>query len=489
MRHGHALLADRLSATADDAEWEHRLTSWPQAWAWATAMAFCTRMRDAGRDGHLQQELDETEWRLAQTTEQLAASHAWSHCLTRMTQEQRQALQSYRSAMSSLGKGTGRYAPRHRRAARDAMEIARDAVPAWIMPLQKVVETIPPTPDAFDVVIVDEASQAGIDALFLLWLAPRVIVVGDDKQCAPTFAVQEHQRIFDRLDAYLPGLRPAFRDDFKPGNTSSNVRIAGMRLMAQTRSRAVHTLPGMADAARATCSWPISSNWPKTSLAAPRSRSTGAGIAEISALAGRGGAPGATSAWTNGALGLLLPRRGGSSSPGLRGIQGWAAVPGSFCISPTMRRSACVPLPKRVLRWRSPASFAGWTGVGGPSSPPTCAGCAGPVHDRGTPPTAPGPATMPAVWSPSSAWALSTARPAGRSPDPGLIRRAVATAICCTSCGPADGRSSASAAIAGCVSTSSGVRRSSRFCALRSRRWSSPRAFSNKSTATPQLGG
>ena len=50
--------------------------------------------------------------------------------------------------------------------------------------------------------------------------------------------------------------------------------------MAQTPSRAVQTLPGMADAARATCSWPISSNWPKTSLAAPRSRSTGAGIAE-----------------------------------------------------------------------------------------------------------------------------------------------------------------------------------------------------------------
>jgi very-short-patch-repair endonuclease len=151
-------------------------------------------------------------------TEELAAARAWLHCLTRITQEQRQALQSYRSAMSSLGKGTGRYAPRHRRAARDAMEIARDAVPAWIMPLQRIVETIPPTPDAFDVVIVDEASQAGLDALFLLWLAPRVIIVGDDKQCAPSFAIQEHQKVFDRLDAYLPDLRPAFRDDFRPGN-------------------------------------------------------------------------------------------------------------------------------------------------------------------------------------------------------------------------------------------------------------------------------
>src|ERR1019366_2051759 len=51
-----------------------------------------------------------------------------------------------------------------------------------------------------------------------LWLAPRVIIVGDDKQCAPSFAIQEHQKVFDRLDAYLPDLRPAFRDDFRPGN-------------------------------------------------------------------------------------------------------------------------------------------------------------------------------------------------------------------------------------------------------------------------------
>lgn len=218
LRSRHPALADQLAGTADDSEWEPRLTRWPEAWAWATAMSFCTRMRDAGRSSELQQEFEETEWRLAKVTEELAAARAWLHCMGRMTQEQRQALQSYRSAMSSLGKGTGRYAPRHRRAARDAMGIARDAVPAWIMPLQKVVETIPPTPDAFDVVIVDEASQAGLDALFLLWLAPRVIVVGDDKQCAPSFAIQEHQRVFDRLDAYLPDLRPAFRDDFKPGN-------------------------------------------------------------------------------------------------------------------------------------------------------------------------------------------------------------------------------------------------------------------------------
>ena len=211
-------LADQLAATAAAAEWDARLSAWPQAWAWANAKAFCERMRDPGRDVTLQQDLREVEDQLAQVTERLAAARGWAHCLARMTQEQRQALQSYRAEMSALGKGTGRYASRHRRAARDAMTIARDAVPAWIMPIQRVVESIPPVQDAFDVVIVDEASQAALDALFLLWLAPRVIVVGDDKQCAPTFAATEHQTFYDRLDTYLVGLRDAFRGGFSPNS-------------------------------------------------------------------------------------------------------------------------------------------------------------------------------------------------------------------------------------------------------------------------------
>jgi superfamily I DNA and/or RNA helicase len=72
------------------------------------------------------------------------------------------------------------------------------------MPLSQVAETIPPRPDSFDVIIVDEASQVGIDALFLLWLAPRVIIVGDDKQCAPgSMRREEWQKVFDRLDIHL----------------------------------------------------------------------------------------------------------------------------------------------------------------------------------------------------------------------------------------------------------------------------------------------
>lgn len=217
LRAVHPLLAADLAGTATDRHWQDRLTELPAAWAWARARAYCEQQRSPGRDQRLQGDLDEIEWRLRQVTAQLAAEHAWLHCLTRMKQEQRQALQAYKANIGALGKGMGRYAPRYRRAAREAMAIAQDAVPAWVMPLPQVAETIPARPDSFDVIIVDEASQVGIDALFLLWLAPRVIIVGDDKQCAPgTTRREEWQKVFDRLDTYLPEVPAAFRSGFEP---------------------------------------------------------------------------------------------------------------------------------------------------------------------------------------------------------------------------------------------------------------------------------
>ncbi len=217
LREAHPLLANELAATATQPHWHGRMAKLPEAWAWARAHAFCAQQRRPDRDQQLQAQLDEAEWRLREVTGQLAAEHAWSHCLTRMRQQQRQALQAYKHNIAQRGKGTGRYEARYRRAATQAMSIAQQAVPAWVMPLRQVAETIAPQPDSFDVIIVDEASQVGIDALFLLWLAPRVVVVGDDQQCAPGAIRHEiRQKAFDRLAHYVPDLPEAFHSGFEP---------------------------------------------------------------------------------------------------------------------------------------------------------------------------------------------------------------------------------------------------------------------------------
>jgi hypothetical protein len=204
----------------DDAggvDWPGRLADWAGAWAYAQASTFFLRQRQPGRERELEAELDETIVKLRSATASLAAAKAWGYSLRRMTAHHAQALQAYEQHMRAVGKGTGRYAARYRGLARAALKEARDAVPAWIMPLDVVLETLAPVRDSFDVVIVDEASQASMEDLFLLWLAPRVIVVGDDKQCAPSSVrLGELEPIFAKLSSYLPQLPAYLRDAFTP---------------------------------------------------------------------------------------------------------------------------------------------------------------------------------------------------------------------------------------------------------------------------------
>ncbi len=211
-------LAQAISENPSSSKWSVRLTYIEQAWAWRRAYEWVRQnARGVDDDKRLQHELDATENDIAQLTARLAAERAWSACLGRTTAEQVQALQTYRDHVASVGKGTGKYAERYRAGAREAMQVAQRAVPAWVMPLQQVLSSIPAEQNSFDVVIVDEASQADISSLFLLWLAPRVIVVGDDKQCAPSdVSSGALDGVFNRLDSYLPDVPKYLRDSFTP---------------------------------------------------------------------------------------------------------------------------------------------------------------------------------------------------------------------------------------------------------------------------------
>lgn len=212
----HRALARSLADDPHNQRWDD-LSGVARAWAWAVAARYADSVRAGGREHELDDELGVVQARLLATTGELAGAEGWRRCLGRLDRRQRQALAQLRSHLTAVGTGDGRYAARARAAARDAMTVARGAVPVWIMPLYQVVDTLPAEPDSFDVVIVDEASQVGLDGLFLLWLAPRVIVVGDDKQCVPSFGGGEHQRFYDHLDEYLAEIARSDRDMFKPG--------------------------------------------------------------------------------------------------------------------------------------------------------------------------------------------------------------------------------------------------------------------------------
>lgn len=121
------------------------------------------------------------------TTARYAEKSAWYHLL-RKTEgdiDIRQALQGWKQTVKRIGKGTGKNAPALKAKARVLMSQCQEAVPSWIMPINRALESLNPKDNRFDVIIIDEASQSDISSLAILYMGKKLIIVGDDKQVSP----------------------------------------------------------------------------------------------------------------------------------------------------------------------------------------------------------------------------------------------------------------------------------------------------------------
>jgi very-short-patch-repair endonuclease len=120
----------------------------------------------------------------------------------------RQALQGWKLTMKKIGKGTGKNAPMYRRQAREQMSMCQKAVPAWIMPINKAMDTLNPATNIFDVIIVDEASQCDLSSIGILYMANKIIIVGDDKQVSPLAVGLETDKMNLLRDMHIKGIIP-----------------------------------------------------------------------------------------------------------------------------------------------------------------------------------------------------------------------------------------------------------------------------------------
>jgi len=177
--------AATLLEQIDDPVWDGRMNAFVEAWDHAQAHEWLHVLANPSSESELRAKLDATRKRIGITVGRLSAELAWRHCLTQLTPFQGQSLRAWELVVKKIGKGTGKYANQRRREARKHLEDCRPAIPAWVMPIYRVAETIEMRPDIFDVVIVDEASQSGLEALFLQYIARCLIVVGDEQQISP----------------------------------------------------------------------------------------------------------------------------------------------------------------------------------------------------------------------------------------------------------------------------------------------------------------
>lgn len=178
-------LTNELKRTCGEPYWYERLQHIGDAWHWAQARYWIEEYIRQEDVPSLVKHAKQIEDEINAIIEKLASLHAWSFCFSRIENNHRRHMEAWQQSMRRLGKGTGKHAPRHRREAQQHLNQCREAVPAWVMPLHRVWDTVDPAPGMFDLIIVDEASQCGVEAIPLFYLGKKILIVGDDKQISP----------------------------------------------------------------------------------------------------------------------------------------------------------------------------------------------------------------------------------------------------------------------------------------------------------------
>jgi very-short-patch-repair endonuclease len=196
-----------------------------RAWEWRQADTWLRAVMSADDPAVLQRQLEEKLRQESRLTADLAAESAWLGLADRLTDRERMALTAWVGALRKVGKGTGKYAAHWRAEAQKAMRDAQGAVPVWIMPAHRVVESFDATTARFDVVIVDESSQCDLFGLAALSLADKAVIVGDDKQISPSAIGTEESAVHELIRHYIPDVPQSGLLDIK----SSLYDMAKMR--------------------------------------------------------------------------------------------------------------------------------------------------------------------------------------------------------------------------------------------------------------------
>lgn len=187
----------------------------------------------------LYEEIHHADQVVQQHAAKLAELRAWGHAVSghRLTHKARADLKNYVQQVSKLGKGTGKYAAHQRAEIRKTLDACRGSVPVWIMPLYRVTEQLNIQENMFDVVIVDEASQSSMSAVFLQFLAPKIVVIGDDKQVSPSDVGLKLDELYSLADQLIPNL--PFKSSWTTAGRSlfddANMRYGGQLTLTEHR--------------------------------------------------------------------------------------------------------------------------------------------------------------------------------------------------------------------------------------------------------------
>ena len=191
--HGQAVLPDTIE----------------DAWKWKQLSGLLDRITQ-GSFEEIQKRCMRLGHEYRRKTAEYAEKSAWYQLHERVdrNRELQGSLNEWKQAVRRIGKGTGKRAGRWKEQARESMKKCQNAVPAWIMPVGRALESFTPGQNCFDVVIIDEASQSDLSSLAILYMGKKLIIVGDEQQVSPMAVGLDTDREETLRQIYLPETFP-----------------------------------------------------------------------------------------------------------------------------------------------------------------------------------------------------------------------------------------------------------------------------------------
>ncbi len=206
-----------LVSNQDNKIVEKYIYQFEHAWNWSRVKSWLVGLLKKDDLPSLEKRSIHIDYEIKENLAELASLLAWKFCFSRMGDSHRRHLTGWQQAIKKIGKGTGKHAYKHKRDAQMHLNECREAVPCWIMPLHRLYESVDPRPEIFDVIIVDEASQCGPEALPLMFLSTKIIIVGDDQQISPDVVGVSADKIHTLMEEYLYDFVHA--DSFAPDSS------------------------------------------------------------------------------------------------------------------------------------------------------------------------------------------------------------------------------------------------------------------------------
>ncbi|HEY8473056.1 MAG TPA: AAA domain-containing protein [Natronosporangium sp.] len=242
----YTALHDRLATVAP--QWAARMDAGDlpasgeqamRAWRWRQAQTWFDETVGSVDTAALGRQVERCRDRIRQLTHELVVGSAWLAVSLTLDDRRKAALADWTAALRKIGKGTGKSAAHWQAAAQRAMTEAVTAVPVWIMSIDRALEQFRGAEPRFDVVIVDEASQADIFSLPVLSLARRAVVVGDDQQIGPQLVGAPTDRINALIRTHLADVPSAVHFDTESSLYDHAVRRSPQRILLTEHFRSV----------------------------------------------------------------------------------------------------------------------------------------------------------------------------------------------------------------------------------------------------------